>query len=180
MPSATRPTVLLIPGAFTTPTTIFRPLIPKLESAGFTTILAHLPSSHPSASNDSRSSSEDVTSDDYQSCTIAADAQHVRAQILDPLIHVEKRKVIVLAHSYGAVVSGAAAVELTPRSMSSGGGEGVLGLLNVAGMLLPEGVSLIEADRRGAAGGHRDGFCELMFSSFWWGRPDDSTTRNSH
>ncbi|KAI9651942.1 MAG: hypothetical protein M1831_007484 [Alyxoria varia] len=147
MSSSIRPTVVLVPGAFITPTACFNRLVPQLEGARFPTVLASLPSSKPSSGSNG-GNSDNASSDEYRSCTVAADAQHVRDNILQPLVDGERKKVIVLAHSYGAVVSGAAAFGLSPGSLSGGGGNGVLGLVNVAGMLLPEGVSL-----QAAAGG---------------------------
>ncbi|GAM87323.1 hypothetical protein ANO11243_053460 [Dothideomycetidae sp. 11243] len=87
------PLILLFPGAFATADG-FELLLPFLEEAGYSTFPVSYGSSNPP---------------DPSTATCANDISAVREDVFVRLVEHEHRDVIVLAHSYGGVVAGAAA-----------------------------------------------------------------------
>lgn len=94
--ASSKPTIVLIPGAWHTPAP-YRPLLEALEALGHPTISKRLPSVI----------SPDIKDEDIPSYTLANDVAFVRENILLP--ELEKNDVILVGHSYGGVVCGAAA-----------------------------------------------------------------------
>ncbi|KAI1099135.1 alpha/beta-hydrolase [Jackrogersella minutella] len=128
MTSAELPVILLVPGAFGTPAG-FDKLLPYLKEAKLST---H-PGPYPSCN-----------SSNPAAATCSDDVASLRETILIPLL--EKRDVVILAHSYGGVVAGCAAKDLDKDTRSKQGQVGgVIGLIYVAGNITLEGESLLDA-----------------------------------
>ncbi|KAH8892199.1 alpha/beta-hydrolase [Thozetella sp. PMI_491] len=130
MNSACQPVILLVPGAFGTPAS-FDQLLPYLTEAGFSTFPASYPSCNPS-----------------NAATVSClnDIVSIREKALLPLLDQEGKNVIILAHSYGGVVAGAAAKNLDLQTRKSQGKPvGVIGLVYIAGNITLDGESLLEA-----------------------------------
>lgn len=129
MSSTSLPTILLVPGAFGTPAS-YGPLLPYLKEAGFATHPGPYPSSNPA---------------DPSTATCANDIASLRDNVLRPLID-EGKDVVVLAHSFGAIVAGGAAKDLDKKTRESQGqAGGVVGLIYVAGNITLDNESLAEA-----------------------------------
>lgn len=124
------PLILLFPGAFATADG-FELLLPFLEEAGYSTFPVSYGSSNPP---------------DPSTATCANDISAVREDVFVRLVEHEHRDVIVLAHSYGGVVAGAAAKGFDKTRRRALGQEGgVVGLIYVAGNITLENESLLEA-----------------------------------
>ncbi|VUC27774.1 unnamed protein product [Clonostachys rosea] len=123
------PIFVLVPGAFGTPSA-YDKLVPYLEKAGFATMPEPYPScnhSNPSIA----SCQEDITS--------------LREKIILPILE-QGSDVILVVHSYGGAVGGAAATGLDKKTRAANGlPGGVIGLIYIAGNVLLEGESLIQA-----------------------------------
>jgi pimeloyl-ACP methyl ester carboxylesterase len=91
-----KPTVILIPGAWHLPAP-YAPLLQALEALGHTTISKKLPSVIDSETKD----------ENIASLTLANDVSFFRENTLLP--ELEKNNVILVGHSYGGMVCGAAA-----------------------------------------------------------------------
>lgn len=129
MSSQSTPLILLVPGAFGTPDG-YGPLLPYLKEAGFTTHPGPYPSSNPA---------------DPAAATCAGDIASLRDDTLRPLIE-EQKDIVILAHSYGAIVASGAAKGLDKKSRSSEGlAGGVIGLIYIAGNIVLDNESLGEA-----------------------------------
>jgi pimeloyl-ACP methyl ester carboxylesterase len=130
-----KPTILLVPGAWHTPDH-FQLLITKLEQLSYPTVSQRLPS---------------VGSSTPLSVTATTDVDFVRNTLLLPLLEAGT-DVVVLSHSYGGFVGGAAAKGLSKQErVASGQKGGVIGLIFIAAFIGPTGSSLT------ALGGGRSG-----------------------
>lgn len=130
MPSQNHPLILLVPGAFGTPES-FSPLLPHLKEAGYETHPGPYASSNPS---------------EPSKATCANDIASLREGVLLPLLDQQKRDVVILAHSYGAIVASGAAKGLDkPACAKNGQPGGIIGLIYVAGNIVLDDESLGEA-----------------------------------
>lgn len=130
MPSSKTPVLVLVPGAFGTPAG-FNQLLPFLERASVTTYPGAYPSCDPP---------------DPAAATCARDIASLRDNVLVPLLDEQQRDVVLLAHSYGGVVGGAAAKGLDVRTRGAQGKTtAVVGLIYVAGNITLDGEPLLEA-----------------------------------
>lgn len=121
MPSQTPPLILLVPGAFGTPE-CFNPLLPNMKEAGYHTHPGPYASSNPP---------------DPSAATCANDIASLRDGALLPLLDQQHKDVVILAHSYGAIVASGAAKGLgKPTRAKSGQTGGVVGLIYVAGNIV--------------------------------------------
>ena len=126
--SPPKPTVVIVPGAWH-PSASYASLTSALQTAGYPSLTAHLPSLCPVNPSNS-------------SC--ATDAESVRQQIL-PLIETERKAIILLSHSYGGIPAGGAARGLSKTSRSKIGLEGgVIALVYMSAFIVPEGQSLLK------------------------------------
>ncbi|KAK5121789.1 hypothetical protein LTR85_004664 [Meristemomyces frigidus] len=126
--AATKPTVLLVTGAFTTEA-CYDCLLPYLHKAGYPTVVTALPSANPK---------------DPDSCSIAQDGEHVMQKHLLPLLH-DGKDVVIYAHSLGATCLAGATepVAKTARRVVGKKG-GVLGLVYMSFAFVTEGQSQLE------------------------------------
>jgi pimeloyl-ACP methyl ester carboxylesterase len=123
------PTIVFFAGAFAEPT-CFDDLASHFKQAGYPTVYANVLSLNPPNPAD---------------VTTAKDAQYTREKVLLPLLE-EGKDVIVFAHSYGGMVGGAAAAGLSKHSRAREGKQGgVIGLLYLAGNIICEGETLLQA-----------------------------------
>ncbi|KAF4122551.1 Pimeloyl-ACP methyl ester carboxylesterase [Geosmithia morbida] len=123
------PAIVLVPGAFGTPAGYDR-IVPYLEDAGFETVDGAYPSSDPP---------------DPADATSLKDIAHLRDEILQPLLD-EGRELVVVAHSYGGIVAGGAAKNLSKTTRRAHGlAGGVVGLFYIAGNIAFENQTLLEA-----------------------------------
>lgn len=129
--STSSPVILLVPGAFGTPAG-FDKLLPYFKEAGLSAHPGPYPSCNPS---------------DPATATSSNDITSLRKNVLLPLLEQQQKDVVIIAHSYGGVVAGAAAKGLDKQTRSSEGktGGSVIGLIYVAGNITLEGESLIQA-----------------------------------
>ncbi|KAK7948008.1 uncharacterized protein PG986_008894 [Apiospora aurea] len=124
------PVLVLCPGAFGTPD-CFSKLLPFLSEAGIATQPGGYPSCDPA---------------DPTQATCAADIAHVRDNVLLPILDEQERDIVLLIHSYGGVVGGAAAKGLNKQTRAAQGRKtGILGLIYVAAIITLEGESLLDA-----------------------------------
>lgn len=123
--TTTKPTVVLVPGAWHSPVH-YADILGLFEEAGHPTLCLKLPSVDPSNPDDQ---------------TVAADVDFIRQQMLLPLIDAGK-DILLVMHSYGGCPGGAAATGLSKSEKSSGG---IVGLIFIAGFLAREGDSLLSA-----------------------------------
>ena len=129
MGADTKPTIFLIPGAFARPA-CYDVLRPILQDQGYETATCALPSSDPAQAEE---------------CSCAADAEYIRQAHLVPLVEQQGKDVVVFAHSYGAQCGGPAAnglIHSTRRAQGKPGG--VLGLIYLAGTIVPKDASLTD------------------------------------
>ncbi|KAH8705407.1 Alpha/beta hydrolase fold-1 [Talaromyces proteolyticus] len=122
-----KPTIALVTGAWHSPKH-YHELLNLLNKAGFPTECVKLPS---------------VNSQDPENQTLAADVDAIREKLLLPLIH-QGREVVLLMHSYGGCVGGAAAKGLSRAELGSEATGAVIGLVFFAAFLVPEGNSVIQ------------------------------------
>ncbi|KAF2166115.1 hypothetical protein M409DRAFT_23843 [Zasmidium cellare ATCC 36951] len=126
MASKELPTILLIPGAFTTPA-CYDWLAPYLEKAGYPISRATLLSTNPP--------------DDPSTYTAEREGLNLLDKYLLPLIESGK-DVVVFAHSFGATSCSGASKHLSKKSRESKGLKGgVLGLVYIATCFPQEGTS---------------------------------------
>lgn len=122
------PTVLLVPGACTTPA-CYDNLLPYLKQASYPVVSASLASSNPANPNE---------------CTAAADGKHLLDQYLLRLVD-DGKEVIVFAHSFGATsLSGAGRNLSKAERIRNGSTGGVVGLVYMSFATAPEGQSQLE------------------------------------
>lgn len=130
MPPQNLPLILLVPGAFGTPDG-FGPLLPHLKEAGYQTHPGPYASSNPT---------------DPSAATCANDIASLRDGVILPLLDQQQKDVVILAHSYGAIVASGAAKGLDkPTRANNGQAAGVVGLIYVAGNIVLSDESLGEA-----------------------------------
>ena len=127
--NATKPTILILPGAWL-PSSTYDDFIAHLQKSSFPTRYAPYPSLNPS---------------DPTLADAAANSQHVREKSVLPLVEDEGKEVVVLMHSYGGV-PGSAAVKGLGRSARAKDGKkgGVIGLIHVSGFVLAHGISVTD------------------------------------
>jgi pimeloyl-ACP methyl ester carboxylesterase len=127
--AAVRPAIVFFAGAFADPC-CFDALASLFGEEGYPTAYARVLSLNPS-------NPEEVTT--------ARDAEHTREKVLLPLLE-DGKDVIVFTHSYGGIVGGAAAAGLSKSSrIAKGKKGGIIGLLYLAGNIVHEGKTLLEA-----------------------------------
>ena len=127
--SATKPTILVLPGAWVNPST-YDAFISRLQHLSFPTVYASYPSFDPS---------EPATAD------AANDTVAVIEGCLLPLIADEGKDVVIVMHSYGGVPGSAAARGLSKAQRSREGKKGgVVGLIHISGFVLPGGASVAD------------------------------------
>ncbi|MCJ1440277.1 MAG: hypothetical protein MMC23_000760 [Stictis urceolatum] len=116
------PTLILVPSAWQSPT-IFTPLLAHLGP--YPVLYAQaLPSVAPA---------------NPASINAASDAEYLRLQLIQPLLDAGKTCVLV-AHNYGVIPCMTAAVDLSPaHRRREGKAGGVLGVITLAGWIVPEG-----------------------------------------
>ncbi|KAK7977296.1 Alpha/Beta hydrolase protein [Apiospora saccharicola] len=123
------PILVLCPGAFGTPDG-FNKMLPFLAQSGIETKPGAYPSCNPQ---------------DPTRATCAADIAHLRDNVLLPILDREQRDIVLLAHSYGGIVGGAACKGLDKQTRSRQGHKtGIVGLIYVAGSIALEGESLLD------------------------------------
>jgi len=128
MASLTSPTILLVPGALTTPA-CYDLLLPYLQDQGFPVVVAALASSYPA---------------EPDQCTAATDGQHLLDSYLLPLIN-DRKDVVVFAHSFGATsLSGAGQKLSKTQRLEAGLRGGVVGLVYISFATVPDGKSQLE------------------------------------
>lgn len=127
--AATKPTILLIPGAWFHPST-YDDFILQLHNLSFPTAYAPYPSLNPS---------HPATAD------AAHDAETILQNSLLPLIEHEGKDVVIVMHSYGGVPGSSAANGLSKAQRSAQGKKGgILGLIHISGFVLPGGASVAD------------------------------------
>ena len=124
-----KPTIVLVPGAWFSPTT-YDEFLQFLREAGYPTRYASYPSLDPS---------EPLIAD------ANLDTRAVYSDVLRPLVEQEGKDVVVVMHSYGGVPGSAASTGLskTKRTQENQKG-GVIGLIHISGFVLPEGASVAD------------------------------------
>ncbi|PLB52223.1 alpha/beta-hydrolase [Aspergillus steynii IBT 23096] len=130
MSSSNLPVIVIFPGAFGTPEG-FDKLSPYLTKAGYATHPGAYPSCNP-ADPAEASSSQDIA--------------FVRDNVLLTLLNEQGKDVVIIAHSYGGVVAGGAARELSKETRKAQGhSTGVVGLIYVVANITLDGESLFTA-----------------------------------
>ena len=123
------PTLVLLAGAFAEPS-CFAAFSSELQKHDYPTVYATVPSLNPPS---------------LLKVSTSQDAEHVRNKFLLPLLH-ESKDIILVVHSYGGLVGSAAAVGLSKTvRLVQGKSSGILGLLYIAGNIVVEGQSLLQA-----------------------------------
>lgn len=125
-----KPVFILVPGAFH-PGSLYQPLLDGLTKQGYET---HAITKRSVAGPDP----EDITTQD--------DANYAHGVITSYLDRGED--VVVICHSYSGLVGSAASYGLSKSDRQAAGEPGgVVGLIGIACLLVPEGVSLSETSR---------------------------------
>ncbi|KAF2450128.1 prolyl aminopeptidase-like protein [Karstenula rhodostoma CBS 690.94] len=123
------PTLVLLAGAFAEPS-CFDALNSELQKCGYPTVYATFLSLNPPRPLE---------------VSTSQDAEHVRTKFLLPLLD-ESKDIILVVHSYGGIVGSAAAAGLSKTErLTQGKSSGILGLLYIAGNIVAEGQSLLQA-----------------------------------
>lgn len=124
------PILVLCPGAFGTPDG-FSKMLPFLAQSGIETKPGGYPSSNPQ---------------DPSQATCAKDIAHLRDNVLLPILDRQQRDIVLLTHSYGGVVGGAACKGLDKQTRARQGHKtSVVGLIYVAATITLDGESMLEA-----------------------------------
>lgn len=124
---STKSAIVLVHGAWHSPKH-FDPLTRHLREAGYEVVLPSLPSMW--------------AEDPSKITSLDPDIQTVREAILSVL---KTNDVFLVAHSYGAIPSTASLKDLDTKSRTSQGNRtSVVGYAIIAGLLIPEGMGLIE------------------------------------
>ncbi|KAG8533596.1 uncharacterized protein KY384_001336 [Bacidia gigantensis] len=127
--ASTHPAVIIVPGAWSPPA-FYEDFAAKLRSGGYATKILTLPSCNSS-------------SPESESCP--KDVGVVRKQVVT-LLDEEQKDVLMICHSFGGIVGGAAAHGLSKVARSKEGkSTGIVGLVYVSGLLIPAGVSMLQA-----------------------------------
>ena len=126
---STKPTILLVPGAWFNPLT-YSTFLSLLQNSSYPVTSCTYPSLNPS---------------DPATANAAADTEHVLKKSLLPLIEEEGKDVVIIAHSYGGVPGSAAARGLSKAERSREGRKGgVVGLIHISSFVLPGGASVAD------------------------------------
>lgn len=122
-----KPTILLVPGAWHTPQH-YGVLLGSLEKAGYSTLAGRLPS---------------VGALDPRDKDVATDTAHVRELLMS---EIERgSEVLLLMHSYGGIPGAAAAKGLSISERQADGKRGgVVGLLFISAFVMNEGDSMVK------------------------------------
>ena len=125
----TKPTILLIPGAWFHPST-YDNFLALLQERSFPTAYGSYPS---------------LNASDPMNTDAISDTNYVLSHSLLPLVETEGKDVIVLMHSYGGVPGSGAAKGLGKGQRKEQGKKGgVVGLIYISGFVLPEGASVAD------------------------------------
>jgi rhodanese-related sulfurtransferase len=123
------PTIVFFAGAFADPS-CFDTLSSLFREAGYPTNYAYVSTLNPSNAT---------------IVSTSKDAEEARNKYILPLLE-DGKDVVVLVHSYGGVVGGQAAAGLSKKSRSAAGkAGGVIGLIYLAGNIVGEGETLLQA-----------------------------------
>ena len=123
------PSFLIVPGAWHQPSA-YEKLVTSLRNTGYSTSVVSLPS---------------CNAPDPQNATCSADAAAVRQEILQSMDAGDGKDLVIVCHSYGGIPGGGAAYGLSKTARAKDGkGGGVIGLIYVAGFVVPEKSSLLE------------------------------------
>jgi hypothetical protein len=126
MAASPKPTIVLIPGAWHSPSH-YTTLHSHLQTAGYPTTSSRLPS---------------VGSTDPLAATTAQDASFIREQMLLPLLN-QGKDILLVLHSYGGLPGSAAAKGLSKSERAKDGKKcGITGLVLIAALVAREGDSL--------------------------------------
>lgn len=135
-----RPTILLVPGAFTKPS-CYDLLAPHLRDAGYPVAFAALASSDPECPNEH---------------TAATEGKSLLQNYLLPLIN-EGKNVVIFAHSFGATSLTGAGQKLSKQERKDAGlPGGIIGLIYISFAMCIDGQSQVEY-----LGGVWPPFCKL-------------------
>ena len=130
----TRPTILLIPGAWFPPSA-YNAFLHAVRNAGYQTECASYPSLNPK---------------DPEHADAEADTSFVVKNYLIPLVEIEQKDVVIIMHSYGGIPGSGAATSFGKAARQQQGQKGgVVGLVHSSGFVLPEGLSC--ADGQGGS-----------------------------
>lgn len=122
----TKPTILLVPGAWHTPAH-YQPFLQRLQNAGYPTTSKQLPS---------------VGATEPNKQTIAADTAFIREELLLPEIE-QGKDVVLIMHSYGGCPGAAAAKGFSKAERTTAGKTGgIVGLVFMCAFVADEGDSL--------------------------------------
>ena len=133
-PENTRPTILLIPGAWFPPSA-YNAFLHAVRNAGYQTVCASYPSLNPK---------------DPKHADAATDTLFVVQNYLIPLIEIEQKDVVIVMHSYGGIPGSGAATGFGKAARQQQGRKGgVVGLVHSSGFVLAEGLSC--ADGQGGS-----------------------------
>ena len=124
--ASSKPTIVLIPGAWHTPAH-YEDLLSLLEKAGYETKAIQLPSVDSSNPNEQ---------------SVIGDVQAIHEKLLLPLLDAGK-DILLVMHSYGGCPGGAAAKNLSKGIRTTGGG--IVGLVFIAAFLGSENTSLLSS-----------------------------------
>ncbi len=125
-----KPTIVLIPGAWHSPSH-YHELILRLHKAGYATQCLRLPSVNPDPGT-------------AEQADVANDIAFTREKILLPLVDEAGEDVVVVMHSYGGIPGSGAARGLSKVERRSRGLQGgVVGLVFIAAFPAKEGQSLV-------------------------------------
>lgn len=135
------PTILLVPGAFTTPA-CYDSLAPYLRKSGYPVLRASLITTNPSES-------------DLPTCSAEKEGLHLLNTYLLPLIEEQEKEVIVFAHSFGATCCSGGKHGLTRKERGRKGLKGgVLGVVYISNAFCKDG-----EDQVSSLGGIWPPFC---------------------
>ena len=125
--AASKPSFVIVPGAWH-PAVCFDDVAARIEAAGYAVVVA---------TNASLASAEP------RQASCAADAESL-GHLYKPMLE-EGKDIIVVAFSYGGIPAGASARGLCKSTRTAEGLKGgVIGLVYVAGFVVPEGISLVD------------------------------------
>ncbi|KAK4560636.1 hypothetical protein LTR86_005214 [Recurvomyces mirabilis] len=127
----TKPTIVLVPGAWHVPEH-FQKVQKLLEAEGYSCVGVNLPSNAHEPYIDGKlvDFNDDVSA-----------ARLVVTRVLE-----SGEDVVVVVHSYGTLVGTAALRDLSPNARKAAGhANGVRSLVIIAGFVLPEGISMLQA-----------------------------------
>ena len=125
--SFTKPTIVIVPGAWNSPIH-YKPLLAELNSLSYPTLCLALPS---------------TTSANPKDATVTTDAAFIREKMLLPLLE-QGKEVVVLCHCYGGGPGGVAVKGLSKEERASQGSQGgIIGLVYLSAFVMNQGDSLL-------------------------------------